>query len=125
MPVMASKLSFSHASDDAVLKAMGERLARARLERNRTQAALAKEAGISSRTIARAEAGESIQLAKWVRLLRALDLIDGLDAVLPPPTPGPVALWRGGGRTRQRASSPRRPRGDSPWTWGDEGTDQP
>ena len=45
-------------SDEAILQALGERLAGARLARNLTQAALAEQAGVAKRTVERLEAND-------------------------------------------------------------------
>ncbi|MFW6084048.1 MAG: helix-turn-helix domain-containing protein [Gemmatimonadota bacterium] len=112
-------------ADDAILAEIGDRLAAARLSRNLTQAALARDAGISKRTLERLEAGESAQLTSFLRVLRALGRLDGLDALLPPPRPGPIELLEAGGQPRRRASGSRADPGppDEPWRWGDDGDD--
>ena len=108
-------------SDSAVLAEIGKRLARRRLDLNLTQAALAEEAGVAKRTVERVEAGESTQLSTFVRLLQVLELVDGLDALLPDPGPSPIDLLKLKGKERQRASSPSRLREPSAkWTWGDD-----
>ena len=48
--------------DKAIVRELGERLARTRLERNLTQAELAEQAGIAKRTLERIEAGGAAQL---------------------------------------------------------------
>lgn len=108
-------------TDEAILAAIGDRLGAARLSRNLTQAALARDAGVSKRTVERMEAGESVQLTSFLRVLRALELLEGLEALLPPARPGPMELLRAGGQPRQRASGGE-PVGRSggPWRWGDE-----
>lgn len=109
-------------SDEAILRELGARLAAARLARNLTQAALAQEAGLSKRTVERLETGEvASRLSGLVRVCRVLGLIERLDALVPPATPGPVEQLKLAGRARQRASQPRRPAtGRSrKWTWGD------
>ncbi|MGB0135430.1 helix-turn-helix transcriptional regulator [Dokdonella sp.] len=105
----------------AALKLIGERTSRQRLERNLTQAELATNAGVSKRTIERLEAGESTQLSNFLRILRALDLLDGIEALLPELPPSPVDQLKLKGRQRQRASSDRRAESQpAPWTWKDE-----
>lgn len=91
-------------ADAALLAELGRRLARCRLNAGITQAALAYEAGISKRTLERIEAGESVQLANFLRLLRVLGLVENLDALAPPDEPGPMDLLRMKGKRRQRAS---------------------
>lgn len=107
-------------SDANVLDALGERISRQRLHRNMTQAELAKASGVSKRTIERLEAGESTQLSNFIRILRALDLLDGLDQVIPKPLASPLQQLALQGRQRQRASSVREPDASAKaWTWKD------
>jgi len=110
--------------DEAVLGELGSRLARERLHRNLTQHQLAAEAGVSRSTVRRLEAGRSTQLTNLVRVLRALDLLANLDAVVPRAVASPIEALELRGGERRRASSPRRGKPDRtapPWKWGDEG----
>jgi len=124
-------------TDDSVLSQLGQSLAQSRLRKRLTQDQLAREAGVSKRTILRIERGESIQLTNLVRILRTLNLLHALDALKPQPSP--IEQLRGK-RTRVRRSrseksskpspptSARKPSGnptanpppDRTWTWGDE-----
>ena len=63
-------------SDHSTLEELGRRIARYRLNGNWTQAALAREAGVSKRTLHRLEHGDSIQASNLIRILRALDLLE-------------------------------------------------
>ena len=107
-------------TDEAVLAELGARLNAARLARGLTQAELAHDAGISKRTIERIEAGQSTQLTSFIRILRTLELLDGLELVLPPAEPGPMDLLRRSGKTPKRASGRTAPLSE-PWTWGGDG----
>lgn len=110
------------ASDKTVLEEIGHRLSRLRIERGLTQASLAKEAGVSKRTVERIEAGESTQSSTLIRLMRALDILDALYAAIPSSGPRPMDLLKLHGKKRQRASSkPQRDSTDDRWQWGDEG----
>lgn len=91
-------------TDAAVLAELGERLSRVRLQRNLAQAQVAREAGVSKRTLVRLEKGESSQLQTLVRVLRALGLLHNLDALVPPALPSPMEQLRMQGRERRRAS---------------------
>lgn len=107
-------------TDEAALREVGNRLVKRRLELNLTQAQVAEEAGIGKRTLERIEAGASTQLTNFLRLLRALDLYDRLDLLLPSPAPSPITLLELQGRERQRASAPRSLKvAEEPWSWDD------
>lgn len=108
-------------TDTTVLAEVGERLARHRLQRNLTQSQLANEAGVSKRTLARLESGESSQLTNLIRVIRALGLLGNLDAFIPPPIPSPIERLRSKAKERRRASpSTKKDAPRSKWTWGDE-----
>jgi len=108
-------------SEDSVLTELGRRLARRRLDKGLTQAALAAEAGISKSTVERIESGASTQLAKLIRLLRPLDLLDNVDILVPEQTASPIDLLKLHGKQRQRASSRQHDKAaEEPWTWGDK-----
>ena len=106
-------------ADAAVLDEIGSRLARHRLEAGLTQAALAREAGVAKRTVERIEAGHAAELGTLIRILRVLNLIAGLQGLVPDPPPSPIALLENRGRRRQRASGRRTAAapGGRPWTW--------
>ncbi len=111
-------------NDEVVLAELGRRLAQTRLERNLSQATLAEEAGVSKTTVERLEAGEAVKSTSLIRVLRALDLLEALDRLLPEPLPSPIQRLRLEGRRRRRAGTPRRPTPPDPpgrpWRWGDE-----
>lgn len=109
-------------TDEAILRELGIRLASARLGQNLTQAGLAEEAGVSKRTVERLESGEvASRLSALVRVCRVLGLVERLDALVPTAAPGPIEQLKLAGRSRQRASTQRRPTARRPakWTWGD------
>jgi transcriptional regulator with XRE-family HTH domain len=116
-------MKIEHAtSDEAVLSEIGSRLATVRLSRNQTQAQLAAEAGVSLRTLSRLESGAvATQLSGFVRVCRALDLLGGMNNLVPEPAPSPLAMVKLHGRSRKRASASGRadPLTTKAWTWGD------
>lgn len=110
----------SSLTDESILAKMGQRIARRRLRLKYTQANVAEQAGVAKRTVERIEAGGSTQTATLIRILRVLDLLTGLDHMIPADEPSPMDLLKRKGKKRQRASS-RRPSEEShqPWTWDD------
>ncbi len=105
--------------DSTVLGRIGRRIARYRLNRNLTQEALAREAGVSLATLQRMEAGHSTQTASLVRVLGALELLGNIDALIPEPPLSPLQQVKLAGKKRRRAR-PTQKQKPSPWTWGDD-----
>ena len=98
---------------------IGDRLARLRLSRNVTQAALAEKAGIGVRTLRRLEAGDPSTLDTFLRVTMALDLEDAILAALPDGQIRPIERVSKKGHERQRARPTKEKTGDPIWTWED------
>ncbi len=117
-----AKLKISNElSDAALLVEVGARLAQRRIAFRLTQAGLAEQAGISKRTLERAENGFSVQLQSLLRILRVLDLVEGLEVLIPAAEQSPMDLLQRQGRQRKRAFTSRgvaEPKGK--WTWGED-----
>jgi transcriptional regulator with XRE-family HTH domain len=111
-------------TNDAVLAELGRRLERQRLSRNLTQDQLAEQAGIGRATVQRLERGQSVQTTSLIKLLRALGLLQSLDAALPEVLERPIAQLederRRRPRQRARARGRGRGRAEGTWRWGDE-----
>ena len=107
-------------TDETILAEIGDRIAGRRLESQLTQAALAKEAGVSKRTLERVEAGATAQMTTIIRIFRVLDLLSNLDQLLPESKPGPIEVMTRKGKRRKRASSKSRGSAQEPWKWGDD-----
>ena len=108
-------------TDGAALAEIARRVQRARLDRQMTQAELAEAAGVARPTIERFEASGSGQLTTLVRVLRALNLLDRLDVLLPEATIRPIEALKTRGEGRKRASRRRKPPAPAKsWTWGDQ-----
>src|SRR6478735_5285082 len=109
-------------TDDAVLRELGRRLRLTRLEANLSQGEVAEQSGVSRYTVGRIEEGGSVQLNNLVRVLRFLDLLDGLEELVPEAARSPIDAVRRSGRRRQRASNRRSADeaelGLRPWQWG-------
>ncbi len=109
--------------NDALLRKLGDRLRRQRLNQNLTQQQLAERAGVAPRTVRGLEAGASASMDTWLSLLRALGCLDQVDLFLPEPPPSPIELAKLKGRYRQRASgvrgqeAPAAEESAGGWTW--------
>ncbi len=102
---------------------IGERLARLRLSRNVTQAALAEKAGIGVRTLRRLEVGEPSTLDTFLRVVAALDLEDAILAALPEGQIRPIERVSKKGSERQRARPTEKKPAKPTWAWGEETDD--
>jgi transcriptional regulator with XRE-family HTH domain len=115
----------SDLTDMAVLREIGDRLERRRIDAGLTQAELAEEAGISKRTVERIEAGHSTDFVLLLRALRVLKLFETLDQLVPDLPQSPLILVKSRGRARRRVGHSRRPAGiapampATPWKWRD------
>jgi transcriptional regulator with XRE-family HTH domain len=109
-------------TDAVVLREMGGRIKRARLDANLTQAQLAQQAGIAKRSVERLESGASSDSLALIRVLRVLKLLANLETLLPDTPQSPVTLLKTHGHQRQRVRAghvdneeTREP--EAPWTW--------
>ena len=115
---MATMNISENLADNTILTEIGARIAQRRLELQLTQAELAEQAGIAKRTVERIESGGSAQMASVVRILRVLDLLPGLDRMLPAAGPRPMDLLKQKGKPRQRASRRRHSKqASTTWSW--------
>jgi transcriptional regulator with XRE-family HTH domain len=119
---MAHKTSYSSLPNASIEADLGRRLQEIRLGRNISQAQLAAEAGVARRTITRLESGGGVSLETFIRVLRALGLLDRLTELLPDTSVRPIEEVRGRGRRQQRAR-PDTGKAPARWTWGDEADD--
>lgn len=92
-------------SDKAIMKEMGRRVKRKRLQLNLTQLEIAELAGINRTTVSDLERGKPFGILILLRILRALNALDAIDSFLPDPGISPLQLAKMRGSERQRASS--------------------
>ena len=104
-------------SPEEAKKEIVNRIKQERILSGITQEKLADMAMVSVRTIKRFEAGEEISLLNFVRILNALDLMKGLDELVPDQELRP-SLHMPEYKPRKRVSTKRAPKPD--WKWGDE-----
>ena len=73
---------------------LGYRLRQLRLSRNLDQRTVAEKAGISPRALSKLENGQGSTLETFLRTLRALDYVKGIEILAPEPTVSPLALLK-------------------------------
>ena len=115
---MAGISSQNFKSPEAVAADIGSKLERLRLSRNITQTELARDAGVSERTLRRLESGDGATLDSFVRVLSALKLSQNLDLLVPDPRVRPIERVRTGGTERQRSRSAKTDQTTKQWQWG-------
>ena len=89
---------------------LGYRLRQVRLARNLDQRTVADKAGISLRALSKLENGQGSTLETFLRTLRALDYVKGIDMIAPEPTVSPLSLLKNP-RPAQRVRRPRHAKG--------------
>lgn len=71
--------SLENRDDDSLLRVLGRFVQHHRLQQNKTQESVAKEAGISRSTLSLLEQGERVALITFIRVLRTLNLLHMLE----------------------------------------------
>jgi transcriptional regulator with XRE-family HTH domain len=99
LPIMSDTTKSNH-SPEELERLLGERIRRLRLRKNYTQDETAKRAGLSRRSIFSLENGHGGTIESLVRVLKALDSTDGLEAIAPEAGISPLSILH----------SPREPR---------------
>ena len=87
-----STLSFATPHELQIL--LGERLRRLRLNRNLDQLTTAEKAGVSEKALRNLEAGRGSTVETLLRVLKALDSLQGIDLLAPEATVNPLDLLR-------------------------------
>lgn len=92
-------------SDDRILKQIGEFVKHHRMEQNKTQSMLAKDAGISRSTLSLLERGETVTLTTLIRVLRVLEQLQIINEFTIQARQSPILLAQAEKKKRQRVSS--------------------
>ena len=89
-------------SVDELQAALGKQLQELRIAKNLNQITTAEKAGISEKALRNLEAGRGSSIETLVRVLKALDSLDGLRLLAPKPSVSPLALLRHSETARRR-----------------------
>jgi|SRR5580698_7206817 transcriptional regulator with XRE-family HTH domain len=80
----------------------GKQLKELRIAKNLDQITTAEKAGISEKALRNLEAGRGSSVETLVRVLKALESLEGLRLLAPKPSISPLALLRHSGAARRR-----------------------
>ena len=92
-------------TDHEVMLEIGERLRSVRKARRLKLQVAAEQAGLSRRTVYRAEIGDNPTLETLLRLFRLYGCLSELDALLAPPEVSPMDLLRATQRKKRNESA--------------------
>ena len=96
------------ASDDAILGQIGEFVRYHRIQQNKTQDMLAKDAGVSRSTLSLLERGDTVTVATLIQALRVLDKLQALDGFNIIRQQSPLLLAKAEKKKRQRVVPSRK-----------------
>jgi transcriptional regulator with XRE-family HTH domain len=82
------------ATPNELQELLGERLKRLRLNRNLDQRSTAERAGVSEKALRNLESGRGSTVETLLRVLKALDHLQGLDMLAPEISVNPLDLLR-------------------------------
>ncbi len=100
-------MQFYEMTNHQILKEIGQRIKRKRLNKNMSQDDLASRAGLSRRTISLAESNGCVGFKVIICILRVLKSLENLDLLFPEKSLSPIQLLKLKGSVRKRASSSR------------------
>ena len=98
----ADMVDMSFMSSEELQAVLGKQLQELRIAKNLDQITTAEKAGISEKALRNLETGRGSSTETLVRVLKALDSLDGLNLLAPRPSVSPLALLRHAGRARRR-----------------------
>ena len=90
---------------------LGQQLQTLRISKNLDQRTTAEKAGISEKALRNLEAGRGSTVESLLRVLKALDSLQGLEMLAPKPSVNPLDLLRGT-KVRRRVRHPRAAKGE-------------
>lgn len=88
-----------------MLRELGYRIERLRLQRNQSLVDLAKAAGVGTATLQRLETGKNANFKTVIQVLRAMNRLGDLDNIIPEVEVSPFEISDARRTPRRRASS--------------------
>lgn len=102
-----SYINWNSMNDKTLAEHIGAFVKYHRMEQNRTQDAIANDAGISRSTLSLLERGETVTIATLIQVLRVLDLLYIMEVFRVQQTVSPLLLAKMEKTRRKRASRKR------------------
>ena len=88
------RIDYTSATDREIMAELGHRIRALREARRLTMVKAAEQAGISRRTLYRAEEGDNPTLLTLIRILRAYARLGALESFIPEPEVSPMEFLR-------------------------------
>lgn len=111
---------FGTENNESIMKELGQRLKDTRIAVSLTQKELAERAGVSSKTVERIENGENVRIAHVISILRAMNLTENLELLIPEQPLSPTQLHDYGKKRKRAVSMKKTVKDRNDWKWGDE-----
>ena len=100
-----SDVNLNSFSDNALIKRLADFVKWHRLNQNKTQGQVAKDAGISRSTLSLMEKGDTVSIACLIQVLRVLDVLYVFDVFKTQEQISPLAYVKLKKKQRKRASN--------------------
>ena len=111
---------FGTENNEGIMKEIGVRIKDTRIAISLTQKELAERAGVSGRTVERIENGENVKVENIINVMRAMQLLQNIELLIPEQEIRPTEL-HDKGKKRMRATSKKSAANSTgEWKWGDE-----
>lgn len=107
-------------NNQRIMVELGERLKDNRILMPLTQKEMAERAGVSLRTVERIENGENVKIENILNYLRALNIIQNLEVVIPEQKVMPTDIHDNGKKRSRATSAKKQKESNNEWKWGDE-----
>ena len=91
-------------SDSEIINRLGTRIKQLRLRKNIPQKGFADKSGIDRTTLSKFENGSPISLLTFIQILRAMEVLENLEELIPMAKISPLQMVELKGKERQRAS---------------------
>lgn len=94
---------WTYKTDKAILKEIGEKIKRERVELNLTQEDIALRSGISLSSVQRIERGISVSIKYLISVMRVLEMLEQFSLAFPEKEISPIKLMKLQEKKRKRA----------------------